>query len=415
MTAIKFNSELEFANYIKNLEGTLYITGGYVRDKFLNRKSNDRDYVITGVDFKNIPFEKVVGTSFPVFIININNEACEVALARKEFKHGTGHTGFYFYTNKVTIEEDLFRRDLTINAIAINILTEEIIDPYNGISDIKNKTLRNVSNYFKDDYLRIFRACRFASQLNFNISDSLFKLLLSMTNDNELNEISYERVWKETEKALLSNSPDKFFRHLNDINLLKKFMPEVAALNVKDMHDGTSLNHTLNLLYHGNNTIEDKLSILCHDFGKGVTDNNMHPKHHGHDKLGIIEIENFCNRLKIPTKLKNLTIKSSQFHMVIKRMYEMRIGKCFRFLHNLNKDFIHVSRISFIDSAFREGGDIEEAMQGHKERCVYFKHYLQTINDVTGKALIAEGYKGTGKIFGETLFNKRVNYFKTLI
>jgi tRNA nucleotidyltransferase (CCA-adding enzyme) len=410
-----FKNDIEFAKYIQELGGVLYIVGGFVRDSFLNKKSNDKDYVITGIKFKDVPFEKVVGASFPVYIVNINNENCEVALARKEFKHEIGHNGFSFYTNKVTIEEDLFRRDLTINAMAINILTKEIIDPYNGRNDIENKILRNVSNYFKDDYLRILRVCRFASQLGFSISDNLFYLMFSMNNDEELNEISYERIWKETEKSLLAKYPDKFFIHLNELCLLKKFMPEIAALDVKDMHDDTSLKHTLKLLYYGNNTIEDKLSLLCHDFGKGVTNKDMHPKHHGHDKLGINEIEKFCNRLRIPTKLKRLAIKSSQFHMVIKRLYEMRIGKCFKLIDNLNKDFIHVSRISFIDSAFRDGGNLEDSFNDYKQRCIYYKHYLSTIVLITGKSLIESGYTGSGRQFGETLFNRRVSHFKKLI
>lgn len=415
MRSIKFISELELANYINTLGGTLYRVGGCVRDSFLNRKSNDKDYVITGVKFKDIPFEKVVGASFPVYIVNIDNEDCEIALARKEYKHGLGHNGFSFYTHNVTIEQDLFRRDLTINAIAINILSKEIVDPYNGIADIKNKILRNVSIYFKDDYLRIFRACRFASQLGFSISDDLFYLMFSMNNNEELNEIPYERIWKEIEKVLISDYPDKFFRHLDELCLLEKFMPEISALNVKDMHDGTSLNHTLNLLYHGNNTIEDKLSLLCHDFGKGVTDKSMHPKHHGHAEFGISEIEKFCDRLRVPTKFKKIAIKSSRYHMTLKTLHEMKIGKCFRLISILDRDFILASRITFVDSAFREGGDIEEAMEGHKQRCIYYNHYLNTVATITGKSLIESGYKGTGKRFGETLFHHRVSYFKKLI
>jgi tRNA nucleotidyltransferase (CCA-adding enzyme) len=137
MSDIKFKSEIEFANYVNELGGVLYLVGGYVRDGFLKRKSNDKDYVITGLDFNNIPFQKVVGEHFPVFIINIDSENCEVALARKEFKRGIGHSKFSFYTDKVTIKEDLFRRDLTINAIARNVLTGVIIDPYNGITKRK--------------------------------------------------------------------------------------------------------------------------------------------------------------------------------------------------------------------------------------------------------------------------------------
>lgn len=416
MIISEFENELTFANYIDSLGGNLYIVGGYVRDKFLNRNSKDKDYVITGVSIDDIPFNKIVGAKFPVFLINVNGEQCEIALARTEYKNGTGHNGFNFYTSSdVTIEEDLCRRDLTINAIAINVLSGKIIDPFNGIDDIKCKVLKHVSDSFKDDYLRIFRVARFTAQLNFSVTPELFQLLYEMGSGTELSEISYERIWKETEYSLLADYPTRYFLLLKELNILENVMPELAALDVLDMHDGTSLIHTLNLLEHGNPCIEDKLSLLCHDFGKGVTDKDMHPKHYGHEKLGIKEVEIFCDRFKIPTNLKKLVIKSSAYHMTIKSILDMRVGKCFKYLSILNTDFIHVSRISFIDSAFREGGDIESSMKDHKDRCVYFSYYLKTIKMVTGKSLIEGGYKGEGKKFGEVLFNRRVNYFRDLI
>jgi hypothetical protein len=247
------------------------------------------------------------------------------------------------------------------------------------------------------------------------MAPELFELLTSMNDDDELSKIPYERIWKEMEKSLLSNFPDKFFLYLKDFHLLKRFMPEIDALDVDDMHDGTALIHTLNLLYHGNKSIDDKIMLLCHDFGKGVTDKSAHPKHHGHDKLGISEVELFCKRLKVSNKLKELALNSTKYHMVMKNLKMMRIGKCFKLIDTLKDDFVAVSRISFIDSAFRDGGDIPSSFQDHKDRCIYFQKYLHTINTITGKRLLKSDYEGTGKRFGLMLFNQRVHYFKKLI
>ena len=197
---------IEIANKIKQAGGTLYSVGGAVRDKILGITSKDEDYCVTGITkekFMEIfPEAKYRGKFFGVFVL----ENKEFALARTEKKTGTGHKEFKVKTSKdITIEEDLKRRDITINAIAENVLTGKIIDPYNGEQDIRNKTIRAVSNAFGEDPLRVYRACRFAANLEFKLEENTLKMMNSLKD--ELLTLSQEIVFEELKKALSTNRP----------------------------------------------------------------------------------------------------------------------------------------------------------------------------------------------------------------
>lgn len=338
---MKFNTEKEFALYIKDLGGIAYLVGGAVRDKIMNKPAKDKDYVLTGINIKDVPFKRVVGNSFPVFLVEISGEKCEVALARTERKISMGHKGFEFNTSPlITIEQDLQRRDFTMNSIAQKVLTQEIIDPFNGIFDINHKIIKANSGVLVEDPLRVFRAARFSATLNFCISQK--------TNDfmrlaaNSLSEISKERVFIEMNKALKSKNPSRFFRALKNSECLGWFR-EIGALcevqegPVSSKHGNEdTFTHTINAIDHrALQTPLERFVVLCHDFGKAFSPDP--PKHHGHEKAGLIPVKEFCDRLKAPNKYKKAALCFTENHMRMHKIKETRSGKAARLIATVQK------------------------------------------------------------------------------
>lgn len=223
-------TEVEFAKQIEKLDGRLYLVGGYIRDMLLKIPSYDKDYLVVGIDeedfinhFHNL---KKVGKSFPVFLINLEGKDFEVALARKEKKVSTGYKGFVMIFNKdITLEEDLFRRDITINAMAMDVLTHEIIDIYGGILDIEYKILRPISEHFLEDPIRSLRIARFSAKFNFKVDSLAFRYMKQMAN--EFKNEPPERIFREMEKALSYTYPPNFFETLKKGNLLDVIFPAI--------------------------------------------------------------------------------------------------------------------------------------------------------------------------------------------
>ena len=257
----------------------IYKVGGYVRDKIMGIESNDVDYVVVGATPKemlNLGFESV-GKDFPVFLHPQTRE--EYALARKEFKRGHGYHGFDFEVSGVTLEDDLYRRDITINAIAMDA-DNNLIDPFNGKKDLENKTLRHVSLHFREDPLRVLRVARFASKLNFNIHPSTLSLMQEIVNSGELSYLTPERILLELEKALATSKSSIFFRALHSCGALKIIFPEVfnlmGVMHHANFHpEGNGFLHTLAALDYScelSNKISVRFATLCHDFGKTIKD-----------------------------------------------------------------------------------------------------------------------------------------------
>ena len=249
----------EIAQIINNNGGRLYYVGGCVRDRLMGLPSKDIDCCLVGMTeekfIKLFPNSFKRGSFFPVFDLN----GYEIALARKEEKISEGHQGFNTFTDSVTLEEDLIRRDITINSIAIDILTNEIIDPFNGQDDITDKIIRATSNHFLEDPLRVYRVAQFASRLNFNIDKDTITLMKSMKN--ELNTISVERVFEELKKALSSSKPSIFFDLLRDTDLLDVHFKEIYELI--EVIQPIVLN--LDLLDDLNDLLTDYQFFLIHD------------------------------------------------------------------------------------------------------------------------------------------------------
>ncbi len=307
----------------------VYRVGGAVRDKIRAQKVNDNDYVVVGSSIDEMKSQgfQMVGKDFPVFLHPKTKE--EYALARKEIKIGSSHKDFKFIFDKtITLKEDSLRRDFTCNAIYEDIKTGEIIDYHNGVEDIKNKTLRHVSDHFVEDPLRVLRACRFSATLNFDIAPETKELCKQMIEEGALMHLSKSRIFQELEKALSSPYFYRFVENAKEIGLLKELFPEVDSLwNVPEREDyhpeKNSGAHTLLALKASkSHDAVVNLAILLHDIGKTKTDSKYWPSHHEHEKLGVNMAKSILDRLKAPKKYKEFIPFVIANHMLYHRPFK---------------------------------------------------------------------------------------------
>ncbi len=312
-----------------------YLVGGAVRDNLLGRTVTDRDWVVVGSTPKAMldAGYKPVGKDFPVFLHPETHE--EYALARVERKTGTGYHGFDFITDStVTLEEDLSRRDLTINAMASSD-TGELIDPYNGKSDLDNRILRHVSNAFIEDPVRVLRVARFMARfahLGFTVAPETNTLMQSMVENGEISNLVAERVWQEMEGALSEKTPRAFFDTLMDCGALGVVLPEVAALHgvpqKAEWHPEIDCYiHTMMVLEQIS-LLSDKTSprfaAVCHDLGKATTHADVLPAHHGHEERGAKITETLCARLRVPKASRDLAIITARYHTHCHRVEDLK-------------------------------------------------------------------------------------------
>ncbi len=315
--------------------GITHLVGGAVRDEMLNLPVTERDWVVTGSTPERMAAAgfRPVGKDFPVFLHPVTGE--EYALARTERKTGHGYGGFSFHADpEVTLEQDLARRDLSINAMARSA-AGELIDPYGGAADIQAKCLRHVSSHFAEDPLRVLRTARFQARfqpLGFTLADETLALMQQISASGELPHLSMERCWKETEKALLSAAPAEYFRTLRACHALVVLFPEIDALfgvpQTARYHPEIDTGiHTLLALEQAcrlSDSLEVRFATLCHDFGKARTPKIVLPGHHGHEKRGVPIIEAFCQRLKTPRALKEIAQAVAEFHLLCHKTRELR-------------------------------------------------------------------------------------------
>ncbi|NCB43643.1 MAG: multifunctional CCA tRNA nucleotidyl transferase/2'3'-cyclic phosphodiesterase/2'nucleotidase/phosphatase [Clostridia bacterium] len=382
MTTLK-----ELSKIVASLGGTLWLVGGAVRDSLQGVAAHDRDYMITGCNPDSLPFDKIAGSDFPVFLVEVDGEKVEVALARSEKKAGVGYHGFTFSANKdVTVEQDLSRRDLTINSMAINVATGELVDPFGGVDDLRARVIRHTSLAFSEDPTRVYRVARFAARFGFAVAPETMALIRSMKA--ELSEITAERVGKELIKALDTPTPSVFFRVLKEAGLLDVHFAAVGALNVPDKHDGTAFNHTMTVMDAGSSVL-DRLALLCHDFGKGLTPKDQHPRHLHHDFLGVSVVEQFCDSLRLSRAAKQFAVGACRTHMKIKKIMEMRPATLISFVAAY-PNILDLLRISEIDSVARDGATQDDVVL-HGEILKRVQAAMGIINAITGKTLIAQG------------------------
>ena len=312
-----------------------YRVGGCVRDKLLNIPVSDIDWVVTGATVKAM-LElgyKSVGKDFPVFLHPETKQ--EYALARSERKTAPGYHGFEFDTDPtISIEQDLLRRDLTINAIAESE-DGELIDPYNGQSDLKARILRHVSDAFSEDPVRVLRVARFAARyhhLGFSLAPETAELIGQMGESGELDSLVAERVWYEMSRALDEAHPEVFFQTLGDCRVLGIMFPEIAALfgvpqTAKyhpEIDTGVHLMMALQKSAELGFDNETRFAVLMHDLGKAETPQNILPGHRGHELAGIKLVKSFCRRWRAPKAHTELALITTEFHTHVHRALELK-------------------------------------------------------------------------------------------
>ena len=326
-------SEYAFRNTRDDLD--LRVVGGAVRNAILGLKVKDIDYVVLGETHESM-LQKgftLVGKDFPVFL---GPDGREYALARKERQIGQGHTAFDVDTRNVTLEEDLYRRDLTINAMALS-RNGKLADPFGGLADLESGTLRNVSDHFAEDPLRVLRAARFYAILgsqkeHVKIAPELAELLSSIVQSGGLDSLSKERILQELSGCLNTDKPSLALKVLHECGALARLLPEVANLDgvpqSPQWHpEGDAFVHTLLVVDKAaemHSPAPVRFAALVHDVGKGLTPKELLPKHHGHENRGVPLVEEICERLGVPSSWKKLALAVTENHLKLHKISELK-------------------------------------------------------------------------------------------
>ncbi|MFW2371862.1 MAG: multifunctional CCA addition/repair protein [Gammaproteobacteria bacterium] len=325
----------------------IYLVGGAVRDSLLNYPVKEHDWVVVGASVQqmlDLGYQQV-GKDFPVFLHPETKD--EYALARTERKTSSGYTGFSVHTTPdVSLEDDLLRRDLTINAMAQDD-KGKIIDPYQGQQDLNNKLLRHVSPAFSEDPVRILRVARFAARyahLGFTVAADTLQLMSSMVSAGEVDALVAERIWQEMHKALGERNPEVFFTLLRECGALQKILPELDCLfgipQPEKHHPeiDTGL-HSMMVLQQAVILSPQpviRFAALMHDLGKGQTPQSAWPSHHGHEEKGVKTIQAVCQRLRIPNDFRDLAIITSRYHLHVHRAFELKPATLLKTLEGLD-------------------------------------------------------------------------------
>lgn len=326
----------------------IYLVGGAVRDRLLGRAVKDRDFVVVGSTPETMRARgfRAVGKDFPVFLHPDSQE--EYALARTERKTGPGYHGFAFAADpSVTLEEDLARRDLTINAMAQDD-AGRLVDPYGGARDLEGRWLRHVSDAFVEDPVRVLRVARFAARyatLGFRVAPETLALMRAMVREGEVGHLVAERVWAETRRALGEPRPGAFVRVLRDCGALAVIFPEIDALYGvpqriefhpeydTGVHQELALNAAA-LLAPGDELIG--WCVLVHDLGKALTSRELLPRHVGHEHAGVALVTALAQRLRVPTEFAQLAEHVCREHLNVHRLQEMRAATVLGLLERLD-------------------------------------------------------------------------------
>ena len=331
----------------------IYMVGGAVRDALLGLPVQDRDWVVVGATPEAMVAlgYRPVGRDFPVFLHPQTHE--EYALARTERKTARGYHGFSFYTGPdVTLEQDLARRDLTINSIAVcvdsettsghfHVDPEALIDPYGGQQDLRHKIFRHVTEAFREDPVRVLRVARFAARFaDFGVAPETIALMRDMVRRGEVDALVAERVWQELAKGLMENKPSRLFEVLRDSGALERLLPEVdrlwgvpqPALHHPEIDTGVHLMLVLDMSAQLGAPLPVRFACLMHDLGKGTTATDLLPRHIGHEERSVKLLRGVCERLRVPTECRELSEVVAREHGNIHRSGEFTAQALVRLL-----------------------------------------------------------------------------------
>jgi tRNA nucleotidyltransferase (CCA-adding enzyme) len=394
-----------------------YLVGGAVRDKLLGMEPRDRDWVVVGAtpqQMLDLGY-KPVGKDFPVFLHPETKE--EYALARTERKVAPGYHGFSFHADPdVTLEEDLQRRDLTINAMAEDG-DGNLIDPFNGREDLQQGKLRHVSDAFAEDPVRVLRIARYAARFNkwgFRVAHATHKLMKQMVEAGEVDALVAERVWQETENALGEESPSRFFEVLRNCGALARIFPELEQLfgvpQPKHHHpEEDSGVHTMMVLEQAAKLSPDtrvRFAALVHDLGKGTTPKEEWPRHIAHEHRGVTLVKGLCDRLRVPRDYREIAVLVTQHHGRYHRAEELRPATMLELLEKLDA-FRRPERLELFllaceaDSRGRTGFEEKHFVQPGLIRAAY-----HAAAQVDQKAVVEQGF--SGKAVGDEVQRLRI-------
>ncbi len=399
----------------------IYLVGGAVRDQLLQYPVKDKDYLVTGATVEqmlNLGYQQV-GKSFPVFLHPESNQ--EYALARTELKQGKGYTGFICdFSPEITLEQDLIRRDLTINAMAQD-QNGKVIDPYKGQQDLTDKLLRHVSPAFVEDPLRVLRVARFAARyhhLGFKVADETMALMQEIANSGELKTLVPERVWQETQSALSEQSPQVYFQVLRQSNALVQVFPELDKLwgvpNPAQWHPEIDSGiHTLMVLEQAaklSSSLPMRFAALTHDLGKALTPEAKWPSHHGHEKTGLAPIKTLCERIKAPNEYRELALLVSEYHTHCHKAFELKPSTIVKLFDSLDvwrkpERFELFLLACTADLRGRTGFESHDYPQAN-----YLAQCYQVANKVAVQDIVARGVKGAA--IREQLSKERIDAVK---
>lgn len=396
----------------------VYLVGGAVRDRLLGVPAPDRDWVVVGSTPQEMSDRgyQAVGKDFPVFIDKHTGE--EYALARTERKTAKGYHGFKFNaSSEVTLEQDLERRDLTINAMAQDS-NGEIIDPYGGQADLAQGLIRHVSMAFIEDPVRVLRAARFAARFNFNIAPETLELMKCMVSNGEVDALVPERVWAEMNKALLTGSPQLFFQVLRDCGALERILPELDALfgipQTAKYHPEIDTGiHTLMVVEQAAKLSRDpmvRFAALLHDLGKAKTPTQLLPSHKGHELAGLPIIKQLCRRLRVPNKFQSLALDVAEYHLHMHKMFELRAQTVLRMLEKTrclmdDARALQIANCCIADARGRTGFEDRDYTQA-----ALFIEFQQAAKSVNGGE-IAKNYN-SGEQIQSAIHDARLNKIK---
>ncbi|NCE85169.1 multifunctional CCA addition/repair protein [Pseudomonas sp. Q1] len=399
----------------------IYKVGGAVRDRLLGISVTDIDRVVVGATAEEMLAKgyKPVGADFPVFLDPKNGD--EYALARTERKSGRGYGGFVFHASpEVTLEEDLIRRDLTINAMAEDD-EGNLIDPYGGQSDLAARILRHVSPAFAEDPLRVLRVARFAARyahLGFTVAPHTLALMRQLSESGELQALTPERSWKEISRALMEDQPEVFIQVLRDCDALKILIPEVNALfgvpqpeaHHPEIDTGV---HTLSVLAQAarhQHPLTVRWACLLHDLGKGLTPVDKLPQHIAHEHKGLKLIKAVNERFKVPKDCQDLALLVGQYHTHGHRALELKASTLLELLQSFDvyrrpqrfEEFVVACEM---DARGRKGFEQRSYPQAD-----YLRGAATAAREVAVAPLLEKGFKGPE--LGEALKRERLKALK---